>query len=154
MIIRTMLAIASAAVMVGITAVGAQTDAAAARKQLMKQNGEHAYGVLNRMVRGQMPYDQAKVDAAFANFVDAAPKIAPLFPPGSYQGPVANDDYYAASKAFDNQADIAARAAKFGKEAAEAKGKPKDLESLKTVWPALLRDNCDSCHEAYRVKKG
>jgi cytochrome c556 len=120
----------------------------------MKQNGEHAYGVLNRMVRGQMPYDQAKVDAAFANFVEAAPKIAPLFPAGSYQGPVANSDYYAATKAFDNQADIAARAAKFGKEAAEAKSKPKDLDSLKTVWPAVLRDNCDTCHELYRVKKG
>src|SRR5437763_10995604 len=111
MIIRTLLAVASVAVLAGITAVGAQTDAAAARTQLMKQNGEHAYGVLNRMVRGQMPYDQAKVDAAFANFVEAAPKIAPLFPPGSYRGPVASSDYYAAAKAFENQADIAARAA-------------------------------------------
>jgi len=151
--IRTALAIASAVLMVGVTAVIAQTDVAAARKELMKKNGEHGYGVLNKMVRGEMPYDQAKVDAAFANFVETAPKIAPLFPAGSYQGPVANDNFYAATKTFENQADIAARAAKFGKEAAEAKGKPKDLESLKTVWAVFLKDNCDSCHEVYRVKK-
>jgi cytochrome c556 len=152
--IRIALAFASAAIIVSVTAVVAQTDVAAARKQLMKQNGEHAYGTLNRIVRGQAPYDQAKVDAAFANFIETAPKIPTLFPSGGYQGPIANDDYYANTKAFESQADLTARAAKLQKEASEAKTKPKDLESLKTVWPALLRDNCDTCHEAYRVKKG
>src|SRR4029453_16138557 len=71
----------AAAITVGATTVLAQTDAAGARKQFMKQMGEQGYGTLNRMVRGQAPYDQAKVDAAFTHFVDQAPKIPTLFPP-------------------------------------------------------------------------
>ncbi|MEA2950507.1 MAG: hypothetical protein QOD40_217 [Alphaproteobacteria bacterium] len=154
MIIRPALIFAFAAVAVTVTTVIAQTDPATARKELMKANGQHAYGVLNRMVRDQMPYDQAKVDAAFANFAETAPKIPSLFPPGSYQGPVANDDYYASAKIFENKSDVEARVAKFTKEIAETRGKPKDLASLKEVWPPLLKNNCDTCHEAYRVKKG
>jgi cytochrome c556 len=154
MIARTILAVVLTAAAMSVTAVVAQTDFAAARKELMKNNGQHAYGVLNRTARGQNPYDQAKVDAAFAALAESAPKIPTLFPPGSYQGPVAGDEYYTASKAFENKADIEARVAKYIKDLADNRGTPKDLDSLKTVWPALLQRNCDSCHDAYRVKKG
>lgn len=150
--IRTIFAIVALAL--GVSTVLAQTDVAAVRKELMKRNGQHAYGVLNRMVRGQMPYDQAKVDAAFVSLAEVAEKIPTLFPSGSYQGPVANDDYYAATKTFENKADIDAQVAKYLKEIAESRGTPKDLDSLKTVWPALMRNNCDSCHDVYRLKKG
>ena len=150
---RTMLAVACAAVALITTAI-AQTDVAAARKEFMKTNGKHAYATLNRMVRDQMPYDQAKVDAAWVQFTEAAKKIPSLFPAGSYQGPVADDDYYAAAKMFENQADIQKRAANLGKEIADNQGKIKDLESLKAIWPQVLKNGCDSCHDAYRVKKG
>lgn len=143
-----------AATAIGITAVAAQTDAINKRKALMKDNGKHAYGELNRMVRDQMPYDQAKVDASFAQFTDTMTQLPGLFPAGSYQGPIEGDNYYAAQKALDNQADIKARAEKFLKEIADKKGQVKDLASLKSIWPSMNKDNCDSCHEVYRVKKG
>jgi cytochrome c556 len=144
----------AAATAIGITAVAAQTEVVAKRKQLMKENGKHAYGELNRMVRGQMPYDQVKVDAAFAQFTDTMTQLPNLFPAGSYQGPVEGDDYYASQKAFDNQVDIKARADKFLKEIADKKDQVKDLASLKSIWPSMNENDCDSCHEVYRVKKG
>jgi cytochrome c556 len=105
------------------------------------------------MARGQIPYDQAKVDAAYANLIENAPKIATAFPPGSCH-PTPDSKYYAAKKACESQADIKARAEKLSKALADTRGKIKDLASLKTVWPPVVRENCNACHEPYRVKKG
>ena len=60
---RTVLAMA--AVAVGVTVALAQSDPVAQRKALMKSNGQNAAPV-NRMVRGEEPFDAAKVNAAFA----------------------------------------------------------------------------------------
>lgn len=144
---------AVAAIVSGATAVLAQADVNIARKEFMKTYGKHGYSVLNRMVRDQMPYEQAKVDEALAHFAESAPKIPNLFPPGGFQGPVADSNYYSAAKAFESQSDIKARADKFAKDVADAKGKIKDIESLKAVWPAINKNNCDSCHEAYRLRR-
>jgi len=151
--IRHLFVVAAAAAM-GITALAAQTDPIARRKELMKENAKHAYGELNRMVRDQMPYDQAKVDASFAQFTATMKELPSLFPPGSYQGPVSGDDFYATQKAIDNVPDIKARADKFIKQIADKKDQVKDLAALKATWPGMNRDNCDSCHEPYRAKKG
>ncbi len=141
-----------AAVAIGVSAVAAQ-DPVTARRELMKHAGEQAYGVLNRMVRDQTPYDQAKVDEAFAQLADAAQKIPSLFPPGSYTGPVAESRYYASEKIFENQADLKARATKLAKSIADAKGKVKDLDSLKAIWTTINKEECDSCHTPYRLRK-
>jgi cytochrome c556 len=138
----------------GLGTVLAQSDPVVARREIMKKNGDFGYKNLNRMVRGQMEYNQATVDAAFTNFIEASKKIPTLFPPGSYTGPTADDDFYAAQKIWDNKADFEARAAKLTQAAEEAKGKVKDLESLKEVWPPMNKGVCDGCHEQYRPKKG
>lgn len=149
--IRSLLALVLVAIATGV--VSAQSDPVAARRELMKANGQNAYATLNRMVRGQMPYDQAKVDAAFAHFIEASKKIPALFPAGSYTGPTPDDDYYASQKIWENKADFEARAAKLGQAAQENRGKVKDLDSLKEVWPAMNKGACDGCHETYRPKK-
>jgi cytochrome c556 len=138
---------------IGVGAVLAQSDPVAARRELMKNNGKYAYTNFNRMVRGQKEYDQAAVDAGFADFIAASKKIPTLFPAGSFTGPTADDDFYAAQKIWDNKADFEARAAKLGKVAEENQGKIKDLDSLKAIWPAMNKDICDGCHEQYRPKK-
>ena len=145
---------AMAALAVGVTAVVAQSDVIVARRTIMKANGQSGYVNLNKMVRDQMPYDQAKVDEAFAQFIDASKKMPALFPPNSYTGPTADDDYYTSQKAFENKSDLEARFVKLGKEAEENKDKVKDLTSLKAIWPKLKESACDGCHEPYRVKKG
>lgn len=149
--IRTVLAVATLAL--GVTIALAQ-DPVSARRTLMKGNAQHAYVSLGRMIRGQDPYDQAKVDAATAQWIDTAQKMPALFPPDSNKGATADDNYFASAKAFENKADLDAKFAKFGKEAAEFKTKVKSLDVLKTEWPIFNKNNCEGCHDDYRVKKG
>jgi len=149
--VRALLALA--AIAVGATVVLAQSDPNAVRKEFMKTYGKHAYTTLNRMVRDRMPYDQAKVDEALAHFAATAAKIPSLFPAGGYQGPVPDSNYYAVAKTFESQNDLQARAGKFAKDIADNKDKIKDLAALKAIWPDINKNNCDSCHEAYRLRR-
>ena len=69
--IRTMLAVS--AIAIGITAVAAQSDPIAQRKELMKGiGGQTKTGA--GMAKGEVPYDQAKAQAIFTSYVDAAEK--------------------------------------------------------------------------------
>ena len=64
---RTMLAVT--AIAVGITAVAAQSDPIAARKQHMKDVGAQTK-TGGGMAKGEVPYDQAKAQAIFSSYVD------------------------------------------------------------------------------------
>ena len=61
---RAVVALAGVIVAVSTGAVIAQSDPIAARKALMKQNNDNAI-IAVKMMRGQEPFDAAKVDAAF-----------------------------------------------------------------------------------------
>jgi cytochrome c556 len=145
--IRTLLA--TAVIGIGIATVAAQQNPIEARKALMKENGRYGYGVLPRMVRGQDPYDQAKVDAGFAVFIDTAQKLAPLWPADSKPVPPLGD-YSSSPKIWENKADFEARLAKFARDAAEQRPKATSLDGLKAAFP-VVRKNCDDCHDLYRV---
>jgi cytochrome c556 len=134
------------------TAVLAQSDVSAGRKHLMKTINKYGHTTLTHMVRGETPYDQAKVDDALTQLTKNVPKIPDFFPAGGYQGPVADDHYYAAAKAFESQSDIKARVEKLEKAVAAVQGKIKDLASLKATWPDIEKNNCDACHKEYRVR--
>ena len=73
--IRTVLA--AAAVAAGVTAVVAQSDPLSQRKSLMKGNGQHL-GAINRMVRGEDPFDVTKINAAFAQWSETAEGSGPV----------------------------------------------------------------------------
>jgi cytochrome c556 len=135
----------------GISAVSAQNeDAIKQRDELMRIQGRHGYGTLPRMVRGQDPYDQGKVDAAFADFTSTSQKLPGLWPDNSKPtGP--SGDFNSSLKIWENKADFDARLAKFTKDVADHRGKVSDLDGLKASF-AVIRQNCDSCHEQYRVK--
>jgi cytochrome c556 len=140
--------LAAAAVALAVTAVAAQSDPIAARKALMKKNGDEAK-VGAAMVKGEAPFDAAKAQAIFATFADSAAKAPALFPDNSKTG----GETAALPAIWENKADFDARLAKFGKDAKEAQGKVKDLDTLKSTWGPLLKDNCGGCHEKYRQKK-
>jgi cytochrome c556 len=140
--------LAVGAVALAVTAVAAQSDPIAARKALMKKNGDEAKGV-TAMVKGESPFDAAKAHAAFATFADSAAKAPALFPDNSKTG----CDTAALPAIWENKADFEARFAKFGKDAKEAEGKVKDLDGLKATWGGFAKDNCGGCHEKYRAKK-
>jgi cytochrome c556 len=144
--IRIVLAVA--AVAFGVTAVVAQSDPIAARKALMKANGDQAK-IAGAMAKGEAPFDLAKVQVVFATFADSAAKMPALFPDNSKTG----GETAALPAIWENKADFDAKMAAFGKNAIAAKTEIKDADALKAKWGAFAKENCGGCHEKYRAKK-
>jgi cytochrome c556 len=140
--------VVAGALLVGISAVMAQ-DGAKDTQATMKANGKNA-GALAAMVKGEKPYDQATVDAALAQFDETARKFPTLFP-ASMKGVKLQGDYQPSPKVWEDKAGFSEHAAGFSKAVAEAKGKIKDLETLKATLPVIGKQ-CGACHETYRIK--
>ncbi|MFY9601923.1 MAG: cytochrome c [Pseudolabrys sp.] len=141
-------ALAAVFVALGVGAVLAQSDPIAARMALMKGNNDNANAVV-QMMKGQAPFDAAKVDAAFAQWADTAQKLPGLFPDNSKTGQKTR----AASKIWVTKADFDAKAAEFGKVVAENRDKAKgSLDGLRAAIP-LVGNACDNCHKEYRLAK-
>jgi cytochrome c556 len=145
MMLRTAFAVAALAI--GVTAVAAQSDPIAARKALMKKNGDEAK-IAAAMVRGEAPFDLAKAKAALASFVEAGEKAPALFPDNSKTG----GDTAALPKIWEDKADFDARLAKMAADAKAASASVTDLDSFKAAIGNLGKQ-CGGCHELYRVKK-
>ena len=132
----------------GISAVIAQSSPIAARKALMKGNNDNAK-IAVQMMRGQAPFDAAKVDAAFAQWADTAQKLSGLFPDNSKTG----EETRATPKIWVTKSDFDAKAAAFGKAVAENRDKAKaSIDGLKAAIPVVGKA-CDNCHEDYRLTK-
>ena len=135
--------------MLGATAVIAQ-DQLKDTQAIMKANGKNA-GALSAMVKGEKPYDQATVDTALAQFDDTAKKLPKLFP-ASLKGQAFEGDYQTSPKIWDDKAGFDEHIATFAKAVGEAKGKIKDVDTLKAEL-GLIGKQCGGCHETYRIKK-
>jgi cytochrome c556 len=145
-----------AAVALGITAAAAQQDPIAARKALMKANGDAAK-TAGAMIKGDTPFDPAAAHKIFATFEDAAAKMPALFPASSKPGDTSADsDPFSANPKIwddDNLADIKARFTKFGNDAQAADASVKDLDSFKAALGDIGKNDCGACHQLYRLKK-
>jgi cytochrome c556 len=144
--------VAIAALAMGLSAVMAQQDAATARRDLMRAQGKSMYGVLNQMVRGTKPYDQAAVDAALLQLEDSAKHISDVFL-DTAKADAPGGDYSTSSKVWENKADFDAKIAALLQAIAANKAKITDLDALKVTYP-VLNGSCNACHETYRVKNG
>jgi cytochrome c556 len=141
-------ALAAVVLVFGAGAVIAQSDPIATRMALMKGNDDNARIVVP-MMRGQAPFDAAKVDAAFAQWADTAQKLRGLFPDNSKTGQKTR----AASKIWVTKADFDAKAAEFAKAVAENRDKAKSsLDGLRAAIP-VVGNACDNCHKEYRLSK-
>ena len=141
--------VAMGVLMLGATAVIAQ-DQLKDTQAIMKANGKNA-GALSAMVKGEKPYDQATVDTALAQFDDTAKKLPKLFP-ASLKGQAFEGDYQTSPKIWDDKAGFDEHIATFAKAVGDAKGKIKDVDSLKAEL-GLIGKQCGGCHETYRIKK-
>jgi cytochrome c556 len=142
----TVFAVAAIAFFAG-TAI-AQQDPIAARRALMKANGDQAK-IGASMMKGETPFDLDKARKVFAAFEDAATKAPSLFPENSKTG----DDTAADPKIWENMDDFKARLAKLGTDAKDAIAKVSDLDSFKAAFGAIGKNDCGGCHEKYRIKK-
>ncbi len=143
--LRTVLAVA--AIAIGATAVVAQSDPIATRKQIMKDVGAAAK-TGGSFAKGEVPYDQAKAQAIFATFADAGAKMPALFPENSKTG----GETAALPAIWENMADFKGRYDKFAADAKAAQASIKDLDSFKAAFSGVAK-NCGGCHETYRAKK-
>ena len=140
----------AAAMLLGIGAVAAQQDLIEQSHALMKANGKNLGGVLSPMVRGEKPYDQAAVDAALTQLDVTAKKLPSLYP-ASVKDVKQTSEYTPSPKIWEDRPGFDAAIAAFGKSVTEAKGKIKDLDSLKATLPTIGK-SCSGCHETFRVK--
>jgi cytochrome c556 len=144
--IRTVFAVA--AVVLAVGAATAQQDPIAARRALMKANGDQAK-IGAAMMKGEAPFDLEKARAIFTAFEEAATKEPSLFPDNSKTG----GDTAADPKIWENMDDFKARFAKLGADAKDAKAKVTDLDSFKAAFGNIGKNDCGGCHEKYRIKK-
>lgn len=139
---------AVAAIALGVSAAIAQQDPIAARKALMKANGDQAK-IAVTMIKGEAPFDLDKAKKVFATFEDAAAKAPALFPDNSMTG----GETAADPKIWQNMEDVKARLAKLGTDAKDAAAKVTGLDSFKAAFGNIGKNDCGSCHEQYRIKK-
>jgi cytochrome c556 len=139
---------AVAVIALGVGIAVAQQDPIAARRALMKANGDQAKAGA-AMMKGEAPFDLGKVKQIFAAFEEAAVKAPSLFPDNSKTG----GDTAADPKIWENMDDFKARFAKLGADAKDAVAKVTDLDSFKAAFGSIGKNDCGGCHEKYRIKK-
>jgi len=144
MIVRIVLA--SAAVALAATAVVAQQqDPIAARKAIMKANGQQAQ-IGSKMAKGEEPFSLDKAKKVFATYQDVA-KAHALFPESSKTG-----DTAALPAIWENKADFEAKLTKLANDAKAAETAVKDEESFKAQFTEVQK-NCGGCHQTYRKRQ-
>jgi len=144
--IRTAFVVAGIAL--GVSVAVAQQDPIAARRALMKANGDQAK-IGAAMMKGEAPFDLEKARKIFATWEDASAKAPALFPDNSKTG----GETAADPKIWQNKDDFEARLGKLGTDAKAAAASVTDLDSFKAAFGNIGKNDCGGCHEKYRVKK-
>jgi cytochrome c556 len=142
--IRTVLAVTVLAF--GVSAVVAQSDPIAARKALMKANGDQNR-IATEMIDGKRPFDLDAAKRVFSSFADAGEKSKALYPDNSKTG----GDTAALPAIWENKADFEAKLTKFANDAKAAAAATTNLDTFK-VQIGEVRKNCGGCHTPYRRK--
>ena len=141
--IRTALAVAVLAF--GATALVAQGDPIAARRAIMKANGDHSK-IATDMLEGKAPFNLDAAKKVFVTFAEAE-KVKTLFPDDSKTG----GDTAALPAIWENKADFEAKLAKFVADSKAAGAATTNADTFK-VQVTEVRKNCGGCHQTYRKK--
>lgn len=136
--------------LLGAGAVMAQQEIAVQQDNLMRSIAKNQYGIIQKMTKGDIPYDRKAADQAIAGIEADVAKIAKTFAVNPKQD-VVNATYGASQKVWQNKADFDSKIPPVQKAIADAKGKITDVASLKAAYTAI-NDRCNDCHETYRVK--
>jgi cytochrome c556 len=136
--------------LLGAGAVLAQQNVAVQQDNLMRGQAKPMYGVIQKTVKGEIPYDQKAIDAAIAELQESVPKIPSVFATNPKED-VVNATYGSSPKIWQNKADFDSKVPPVSKALADVKGKIKDVASLKVAFDAI-QAKCTDCHETYRLK--
>jgi cytochrome c556 len=146
--IRTVIVVGS--LLLGASAGMAQQDIAVKQDNLMRAQGKSMYVIMLKMVKGELPYDQAAIDAAVKELGEDVAKIASTFEPNPKEQ-VVNATYGSSQKIWQNKADFDSKIPAVIKAIAEVQGTIKDTGTLKVAFDTI-QAKCNECHETYRLK--
>ena len=137
-----------ALLLLGLHAAAAQScqDVIDKRQTLMKKSSDMAR-IGSAMIRGDTPFDLAKVKEIFAAFADDAGSMPSLFPDCSKTGTHTT----AAPSIWDKPDAFKAAIAKFAADIKTAQYSVTDVATLKASFQTLGKD-CGSCHQMFRTK--
>jgi len=148
--IRT--AIATTAIVIGITAVAAQSEPIIKQRNgLMTSMWKDGFAAPYRMAKGREPFDEAKAEGGLSKMAEIVAQLPPLWPPNSKPPAKPNAKYSSSLKIWDNKPDFDAKLAALTKSIADNRGKTGSVESLKAAVGEVNKA-CDNCHERYQVK--
>jgi cytochrome c556 len=136
--------------LLGVSAVMAQQEIAVKQDNLMRAQGKSMYGVILKMTKGEIPYDQKAVDDAIAQLEKSVPTIAKVFETNPKED-VVNATYGSKQIIWQNKADFDSKTPPVAKAIADVKGKITDVASLKVAYDSI-QAKCADCHDTYRVK--
>jgi cytochrome c556 len=142
--------IAVGVLLLGASAVMADQKLAVEQDNLMRAQGKSVYVTILKMGKGDLPYDQAAIDAALAQLEASVPKIPKTFEQNPKED-VVNATYGSSPKIWQNKADFDSKVPPVIKAIADLKGKIKDQASAKMAFETL-NDKCNGCHETYRLR--
>jgi cytochrome c556 len=131
-------------------AVSAQQEVAVKQDNLMRAQAKNLYGVVQKTVKGEIPYDQKAIDTALAQLEQSVPTIPSVFAINPKED-VVNATYGSSQKIWQNKADFESKVPPVIKAIADVKGKIKDVASLKVAYESI-NSKCTDCHETYRLK--
>jgi cytochrome c556 len=142
--------VVAGALLLGSGAVMADQKLAVEQDNFMRGIGKAVYVTMLKMGKGDLPYDQAAVDAALVQLETDVPKIPGLFKDNPKEQ-VVNATYGSSQKIWENKSDFDSKVPPVIKAIADLKGKIKDQASVKMAFDTL-NDKCNGCHETYRLK--
>jgi cytochrome c556 len=142
--------VVAGALLLGAGAVMAQQDVAVKQDNLMRAQAKSLYTVILKTVKGEIPYDQAAIDAAIKDLEASVPTIGNVFATNPKED-VVNATYGSSPKVWQNKADFDSKIPPVAKAIADVKGKIKDVASLKVAYDSI-NGKCTDCHETYRLK--
>jgi cytochrome c556 len=131
---------------IGVTAAIAQSNVVEQRQGLMKEMAAQTRPI-GAMMRGQEPFDLARVQAGLKVFAENSAKFVALFPENSKDAPKTE----ALPAIWENKAKFESNGTKMSQDARTAMTTIKDEASFKAEMPKVLQ-NCGVCHNEFRKK--
>ena len=147
--IRTL--VVAASLVIGATAVVAQADAIAKRKEMLKAFGEAAKPVA-AFLKGEAPYDLAKISASIKTYVDTSNEFATNFDKHFPANSKTGGDTAAGPKIWDDSKGFVAIWKQLNTDATAAMAQVQDQAAVKGALGKMM-GNCKTCHDDYRIKK-
>ena len=142
------LLLTAAVLALGVTGVSAQQDPIAARKAMMKKNGDEAK-IGAAMVKGETPFDLGKAKTIFATFARTSDKMQDLFPDTAKTGDKPRRRQRSGKTKPTSRPDSPSSA----KDAKAAGPRVKDLDSFKAAFASVGKD-CGGCHKDLSHQEG